>query len=364
MESEIEKSNAGLVSDVKAILELARKRAYLAANTTMVQAYWLVGKRIVEEEQQGKERADYGSYILKSLSKELSAEFGKGFSYANLYNFRQFYLTYPDQENSYAVYSNSEDSIFYTVCREFENTICYTLCSQLTWSHNRLIMRVQNPEARLWYLKECEAQNWSTRQLERNINTFYYQRVLSNKGVSKIAEPGDQQQIADFIKDPYIFEFLNIEQASSANEQVIETALINHLEKFLLELGKGFSFVGRQYRISTETDHFYIDLVFYNYLLKCFVLIDLKTGKLQHQHIGQMDMYRRMFDDLKKPEGDHPTIGILLVTDKSETVVKYSVINDNPQLFASKYMPYLPTERELIAEIERDKLIIEKGIEE
>ena len=364
MESEIEKSNAGLVSDVKAILEQARKRAYQAVNTTMVQTYWLIGKRIVEEEQAGKERANYGEAVLKTLSIALTAEFGKGFSYASLYNFRQFYLTYPCQENCDQVRSNSEDLIFYTVCREFENTICYTLCSKLTWSHNRLIMRVGNPEARLWYLKESFDQNWSVRTLERHINTFYYQRVLSNQEVSKITDQDDQQQIADFIKDPYIFEFLNIEQAYSATEQVIETALINHLEKFLLELGKGFSFVGRQYRISTETDHFYIDLVFYNYLLKCFVLIDLKTGKLQHQHIGQMDMYRRMFDDLKKPEGDNPTIGILLVTDKSETVVKYSVINDNPQLFVSKYLPYLPTEQELIAEIERDKLIIEKGIEE
>jgi predicted nuclease of restriction endonuclease-like (RecB) superfamily len=364
MESRIEKSNPDFVFEVKTILEQARKRAYQAVNTSMVQAYWLVGKRIVQEEQNGKERANYGSYILKSLSKELSAEFGNGFSHANLRNFRQFYLTYPEQEIGYAMRSNSEDSILYPVRREFENTICYTLCSKLTWSHNRLIMRVQNQDARLWYLKETSDQNWSVRTLERNINTFYYQRVLSSKGVSKITAPNDQQQIADFIKDPYIFEFLNIEQAHTATEQVIETALINHLEKFLLELGKGFSFVGRQYRISTETDHFYIDLVFYNYLLKCFVLIDLKTGKLQHQHIGQMDMYRRMFDDLKKPEGDNATIGILLVTDKSETVVKYSVINDNPQLFASKYLPYLPTEQELIAEIERDKLIIEKGIED
>ena len=364
MGSEIEITNPDFVSDVKTILEQARKRAYQAVNTTMVQAYWLVGKRIVQEEQDGKERADYGEAVLKTLSIALTAEFGKGFSYANLYNFRQFYLTYPVQENYQAVCSNSEDSIFYTVCREFESSIGYTLCSKLTWSHNRLIMRVQDPEARLWYLKESSDQNWSVRTLERNINTFYYQRVLSNKGLAKIAEPGDQQQIADFIKDPYVFEFLNIEQTLPATELVIETALINHLEKFLLELGKGFSYVGRQYRISTETDHFYIDLVFYNYLLKCFVLIDLKTGKLQHEHIGQMDMYRRMFDDLKKPEGDNPTIGILLCTDKSETVVKYSVMSDNKKLFASKCMPYLPTEQELIAEIERDKMIIEKGIEE
>lgn len=358
MESGIEKGNPGFVSDVKTILEQARKRAYQAVNSNMVQTYWLVGKRIVQEEQNGKERADYGEAVLKTLSIALTADFGKGFSYSNLRNFRQFYLTYPVQENCYTLCSNSEDSKLYTVCREFENSKGYTLCSQLTWSHNRLIMRVKNPEARLWYLNESSTQNWNVRTLERNINSFYYQRVLSNKGLAKIVEPAEQQQIADFIKDPYVFEFLNIEQIHPATEQVLETALINHLEKFLLELGKGFSYVGRQYRISTETDHFYIDLVFYNYLLKCFVLIDLKTGKLQHEHIGQMDMYRRMFDDLKKPEGDNPTIGILLCTDKSETVVKYSVMNDNKQLFAAKYLPYLPSEQELIDQIERDKRMI------
>ena len=337
MTTSIEKNNAGFVADVKSILEQARLGAYHTINTLMVKAYWLVGKRIVEEEQQGKERADYGTYVIKTLSKELGAEFGKGFSIANLKNFRQFYLTYADNEKS------------------------YTLCSQLTWSHNRLIMREQNPEIRLFYLNEAITQNWSVRTLERNMTTFYFQRVLSHKVDGAKPLKKDEQQLADFIKDPYVFEFLNIEQAWSASEKQIETALINELEKFLLELGKGFSFVGRQYRISTETDHFYIDLVFYNYLLKCFVLIDLKTGKLKHKHIGQLDMYRRMFDDLKKPEGDNPTIGILLCTDKSETIVKYSVINDNPQLFASKYLPYLPTEEELIAEIERDKLKIQKA---
>uniref|UniRef100_UPI001BD9F488 PDDEXK nuclease domain-containing protein n=1 Tax=Pedobacter sp. B4-66 TaxID=2817280 RepID=UPI001BD9F488 len=194
--------------------------------------------------------------------------------------------------------------------------------------------------------------------LERNINTFYYHRLLSSNDKLedvKDSEVLEKQQPEDFIKDPYIFEFLNIQQPVTANESEIETALIENLQQFLLELGKGFSFVGRQFRISTEIDHFFIDLVFYNYLLKCFVLIDLKAGKLTHQHVGQMDMYRRMFDDLKKPEGDSPTIGIILCTEKSETVVKYSVINDNPRLFATKYMPYLPTEEELIAEIEREK---------
>jgi predicted nuclease of restriction endonuclease-like (RecB) superfamily len=219
-------------------------------------------------------------------------------------------------------------------------------------------MRVEDPSARTYYLKEASEQGWSVRTLERNINTFYYQRLLSSRNKPEItqhAEPLEKELPRDFIKDPFVFEFLNLPQPTSATEQEIESALIDNLQQFLLELGKGFSFIGRQFRISTETDHFFIDLVFYNYLLKCFVLIDLKAGKLTHQDIGQMDMYRRMFDDLKKPEGDNPTVGIILCTEKSETVVKYSVINNNPKLFATKYMPYLPTESELIAEIEREK---------
>ena len=313
----------------------ARQNAFNAVNTAMVDAYFLIGERIIEQEQHGEDRAVYGEGILKELSKALTAEFGKGFSYPNLRNFRQFYLTYRD------------------------NKICYTLCSKLTWSHNRLIMRVENENARTYYLNEAAEQGWSVRTLERNINTFYYHRLLSSNNKSedlKNTKALEKQHPQDFIKDPYVFEFLNIPQPITATESDIEAALIENLQHFLLELGKGFSFVGRQFRISTETDHFYIDLVFYNYLLKCFVLIDLKTGKLTHQHVGQMDMYRRMFDDLKKPEGDNPTIGIILCTEKSETVVKYSIINDNPRLFATKYMPYLPTEGELIAEIEREKI--------
>ncbi|WP_295716756.1 PDDEXK nuclease domain-containing protein [Mucilaginibacter sp.] len=323
------------IEEIKTILLQARQKAYTTVNTAMVEAYWMIGKRIVDQEQHGENRAAYGENILKELSKSLTGTFGKGFSYSNLYNFRQFYLTY------------SEHDKFYTLCRK------------LTWSHNRLIMRVENIEARNYYLTEAAEQNWSVRTLERNIETFYYHRILSSGKISnelKLNLANEQQQPEDFIKDPYIFEFLNIQQPIDVKESAIETALIENLQQFLLELGKGFSFIGRQYRISTETDHFYIDLVFYNYLLKCFVLIDLKAGKLSHQHIGQMDMYRRLFDDLKKPEGDNPTIGIILCTEKSETVVKYSVINDNPRLFATKYMPYLPTEAELIAEIEREKL--------
>ncbi len=279
--------------------------------------------------------------MLKNLSVALTEEFGKGFSYANLRNFRQFYLTYPDQE------------------------ICYTVCSKLTWSHNRLIMRVENETARNYYLKEATEQNWSVRVLERNINTFYYQRLLSSQNKEEALQHSatlEKATTIDFIKDPYVFEFLNIPQPINASETEIEKALIQNLQHFLLELGKGFSFVGRQFRISTETTHFYIDLVFYNYILKCFVLFDLKTTKLTHQDTGQMDTYIRMFDDLKKQLEDNPTIGIILCAEKDETVVKYSILKEHKQLFATKYMPYLPTEKELTAEIEREKLILKQQL--
>lgn len=322
------------VTEIKSILHSARVKAYSAINTAMVNAYWQMGKRIIEEEQQGKERATYGDKILVELSRVLTAEFGKGFSYANLRNFRQFYLTYSDAE------------------------ICYALRSNLTWTHHRLIMRVENPDARNYYLKECDEQQWSSRVLERNINTFTYQRLLSTQSNVPRTNPITPNP-QEFIKDPYIFEFLNISQPSTASEKEIETALLNDLQKFLLELGKGFSFVARQFRISTETSHFYIDLVFYNYILKCFVLFDLKTTKLTHQDTGQMDMYIRMYDDLKKQDNDNPTIGIILCAEKDETVVKYSILNDSSQLFATKYMPYLPTEQELIAEIDHQKLLFQ-----
>ena len=228
------------IEEIKLILSKARQKAYTAVNTAMVDAYWLIGKRIVEQEQHGEEKAVYGEAILKELSKALTFEFGKGFSYANLRNFRQFYLIYP------------------------ENEICYTLCSNLTWSHNRLIMRIENRDARTYYLNEASAQGWSVRTLERNINTFYYQRLLSSD--NKPGKLGKGQQLKqspeDFIKDPFIFEFLNIQQSTAVNESEIEAALIENLQQFLLELGKGFTFAGRQFRIGTETEHFYIDLVF------------------------------------------------------------------------------------------------------
>jgi predicted nuclease of restriction endonuclease-like (RecB) superfamily len=313
-------------SDIAHILQAGRKQAYQATNSIMVQTYWQLGQRIVEQEQQGEARAEYGKALISRLSRYLGDNFGRGFSVANLWNFRQFYLTYP----SFAEFS----------------THCV---GNLSWTHIRLIMRLETPVERNYYLKETSSQNWSTRQLERNIKSGYYRRVLAHQ------QP-EQNLVTNapvaFIKDPYVLEFLGLPEALSGQETRLEQSLINHLQKFLLELGKGFSFVARQMRISTETSHFYVDLVFYNYLLKCFVIIDLKTEKLTHQDIGQMDMYVRMFDDLKRGQGDNPTLGIILCADKDETLVHYSVLSESQQLFASKYQTLLPTEEELAAMLE------------
>lgn len=321
---------SSLHADIRQILETARGRARHAINSAMVDAYWLIGKRIVEEEQHGEEKAKYGKRLMEDLSVALTADFGKGFSYANLYNCRQFYLKFPEQK------------------------ILYTLCRELSWSHLRLIMRVENAEALAYYCNESRAENWTVRQLERHINSHSYQRLLSSQTKTG-KEIGSELSIREFIKDPYVLEFLQLPEHDTVKESRLEQAIIDELKNFLLELGKGFSFVARQMRISTETSHFYLDLVFYHYLLKCFVIIDLKTGKLSHQDIGQMDMYVRMFDDLKRGEGDNPTIGLILCEDKDETIVRYSVLQENQQLFASKYQRMLPTEAELIAELERER---------
>jgi predicted nuclease of restriction endonuclease-like (RecB) superfamily len=331
--------NTGFIAQIKEIIFAARQKAYTAVNSAMVEAYWLMGKRIVEEEQQGNERAAYGEEILKTLSKELTKEFGKGFSERNLRDFRQFYLIFQKTE------------------------IWHTLCAKLSWSHIRLVMRVENKEAQKYYLKEAAENHWSVRTLDRNISTLYYQRLLS----SQIKEPVVQemkektkdfhQDKFEFIKNPAVLEFLGLPDNSGYTENALEQAIINQMQKFLLEMGKGFAFVDRQKLIKTETGEFYIDLVFYNFILKCFVLIELKTHKITHQDIGQLDMYVRMYDDLQKTNDDNPTIGILLCTETDNTIARYSVLKENKQLFASKYMPYLPTEEELKTEIERQKEI-------
>jgi len=331
---ELEKS---FLKDIYNILSNSRARAVSSVNAEMIDSYWQIGKRIVQEEQQGASRADYAAFLIPNLSKQLTTEFGKGFSVANLKNFRQFYQTFPNGTKSYRAGS-------------------------LSWSHFRLIMRIDNPAARNWYIREAATQNWSTTVLERNISTLYYDRLLSAPQKAEIVLTNEPAKFrpAEFVKDPYFLEFLNIPNPANFLEADLETNILNHLQHFLLELGKGFAFIGRQYHMASETSHFYLDLVFYNYLLKSFVLFDLKTGKLAHQDVGQMDMYVRMFDDLKKAPGDGPTIGIILCSDKDETIVKYSVLNQNDRLFASKYRIYLPTEKELIEEIQKEKLLSDK----
>ena len=320
-----------LLEDVRSILHDARGKAYSAANAAMVDAYWRIGQRIVEAEQGGAARAEYGSQLIRNLARALGEEFGRGMSVANLKNFRQFYLIFPDAGKSYA------------------------LRSELNWTHWRLIMRVDNPQARNYYIEETARQQWSSRVLERAIETRSFERLLRAPEPATVAtrEPNPLQ----LLKDPYILEFLDLPESAEPSERQLEDALIIRLRDFLMELGKGFSFVGRQFRVSTETTHFYIDLVFYNYLLKCFVLIDLKTKKLRHADIGQMDMYVRMFDDLKRGEDDNPTLGIILCADKDETLVRYSVLSESQQLFASKYRLVLPSEEELQAELERRHIL-------
>lgn len=313
--------------EVHAILDEAKSKIYEAANNIMTYAYWNVGKRIIEQEQKGNRKAKYGSYLIKRLSQELSDEYGTGFSVANIRNCRQLYLTFPKE--SYG----------------------YSLIGKIHWSHLRTIMRLDDEEERNFYLKEVANEYWSVKELERNIKSGYYKRILSTQFPDKVG------QTSSFVKDPYVLEFMGIRDNKEIAEKDVENAIISNLQKFLLELGRGFCFVDRQMRICTETSDFYIDLVFYNYILKCFVLIDLKTHKLTHQDIGQMDMYIRMFDDLKRQSDDNPTIGIIFCTDKDETMVKYSVLNESEQIFASKYMTVLPTVEELRDELERNQLM-------
>lgn len=333
------------LSDIKNILEQARSRAYSAINTSMIEAYWKVGKRIVEEEQNGEDRAEYGSELIKTVSTELTKDLGRGFSETNIRNFRKFYLTFLDF-----------------------NQIQQTVSAKLSWSHFQLIMRIPDQKARTYYLKEAASENWSVRTLDRNISTLYYQRLLSSQNKEPVKKEmigkrkEDFQNPKDFIRNPTVLEFLNLPVSKSYTEAQFEKGLIDNLQEFLLELGKGFAFVARQKHIRTETQDFFIDLVFYNYILKCFVIIELKTNKLTHQDIGQLDMYVKMFDDLERKENDNPTIGILLCTETDQTIVKYSVLNENKQLFANKYLPYLPTEEELAAEIEREKNILKEEL--
>ncbi|MCG6837155.1 PDDEXK nuclease domain-containing protein (plasmid) [Fusobacterium vincentii] len=326
-----------IYKEIKSILEQARNKVYKVANSTMVEVYWNIG-RVIVEKQGGSNKAEYGAALIKNLSKKMTKEFGKGFTVANLKNMRQFYLIF---QKSYA------------------------LRSELTWTHYRLLMRVENENARNFYIEECIKSNWSTRQLERQITTLFYERLLFSKDKEKVSkeifklEP-QIKKAEDIIRDPYVLEFLGLPENTNFLEKNLEQALIDHLQKFLLELGRGFSFVARQKRITFDGRHFYIDLVFYNYLLKCFVLIDLKVGDLTHQDLGQMQMYVHYFEEEMMNEGDNPPIGIVLCADKSDSIVKYTLSKNETQVFASKYKAYLPSEEELLSEIKKEYNILKQ----
>lgn len=333
MEKPIAHHNPSLLNDIRTIIEQGRREAYAAVSQVTIATYWNIGRRIVEEEQGGDNRAQYGTRLLKVLAAQLTAEYGAGYSERSLEDYRRFYLAFKDLE------------------------ISHTRVRNLTWSHYRVIMREPNLMGREWYVKEAADQMWSVRTLERNVTTQYYGRMLASQR-NQEALPQPQVEKADpleYIKNPIVAEFMGFRSNTDFSESQLEQALIENLEKFIMELGRGFAFVDRQQHITTDTDDFYIDLVFYNFKMKRFVIFELKTHKLTHQDVGQLDMYVRMYDDLVKDEDDLPTIGVLLCTDTDNTIARYSVLHGNDQLYAAKYMAYMPTEEELRHEIEQQK---------
>jgi len=358
---------------LKGIVSSARSQAYVAVNFAQVKANWLIGRRIVEQEQKGLKRAEYGAHIIEIASKELTNEFGKGFSTTNLVNFKRFYLLFSDYQihqtlpdDSYGHLKLEEKN--QTLSDGFTETIVSKdagdVLSILSWSHYERLLRVDNAAAREWYMREASSQHWSVRTLDRNISTQYYERLLSSQLKEPIIEEMRKKTEAfqwdklAFIKNPTVLEFLGLPGNAGYTESDLEKAILTNLQKFLLELGKGFAFVERQRLVRTEARDYFIDLVFYNYILKCFVLIDLKTSRISHQDVGQMDMYVRMFDERERGESDNPTIGIVLCSETDQDIARYSVLKGNEQLFASKYKLYLPTDEELRAEIERQKEIL------
>lgn len=331
--------NNELIENLKRLIASSRAKVVQSVNTVMVQTYWSIGKTIVEDEQKGKERATYGKQQLEQISIALTKEFGKGFDVSNLRNMRRFYNVFPIQE---------------------------TLSPKLSWSHYCKLIKIENRDAREWYINEAIENSWSVRALDRQISKLYYERLLSSKEKLPLIEEAEEKtkplqiDAKDMLRDPYIFDFLNISD-KTLFETDIEQSLIDNLQKFLLELGRGFAFVSRQERLSVEEQDFYIDLVFYNFKLKCFLLIDLKLGKLTHQDVGQMDTYVRVYDKFKKSDDDNPTIGLILCSQSSQAVAKYSVLSDSKQLFSSKYLPFLPTEEELREELLRERKLLTQG---
>jgi predicted nuclease of restriction endonuclease-like (RecB) superfamily len=322
---------------IRQVIEKARSTAYRTVNFIMVAAYWNIGKIIVEEEQKGSAKAAYGNYLIKLLSSRLAKDYGNGFDESNLRHMRQFFLTFPIQD---------------------------ALRLELSWTHYRILLRVENNKARDFYTIECINSNWSTRELERQINTLLYERLALSRDKKKVMELSIKGQVIqkpeDIIKDPYVLEFLNMKENKDFHEKDIEKALIEKSKELLLELGKGFSFVERQHRITVDGEHYYVDLVFYNYILKCFVLIDLKVGRLTHKDIGQMDFYVRYFEKERKQKGDNPAIGLILCSDNNEAMAKYTLLEKNKHIFASKYQFCLPDEETLRKELYYERKRIEE----
>jgi len=376
--------------DIKQILDKARSAAFRTVNFLMVESYWNIGRLIVEEEQKGKKRAEYGKYLIKELSESLTKDFGKGFDVSNLRYIRLFYLAFPISDavrhtfkyeknsNIHAVSDESkkqknkklnavssqfpEQSIQDAARHEFVDLKSY-LRPELSWTHYRILLKLEKEEARYFYMNEAANSNWSTRELERQINSLLFERLAlskDKKAVIRMAKKGQEiNSPKDLIKDPYVLEFLGLEKLEKYYEEDLEKALIDHLQKFLLELGKGFSFVARQKRITLDGDHYHIDLVFYNRLTKSHILFDLKVGKLTHQDIGQMQMYVNYYNREIKLKDENETIGILLCAEKNNAVIKYTLPEKQKQIFISKYIPYLPTEEELKNEIMKEKELFE-----
>ena len=332
-------NSTDIIADIKHIIEQSREQAYASINTLMIQSNWLVGRRIVEEEQGGAARAEYGKALLKNLAAELMPLYGNSYSARRLQDYRQFYLYFKDIE------------------------IWHSRVPNLTWTHYRELLTVSDPVARHWYMHEAAREMWSVRTLHRNISSQYYHRLLQSQAKSEVID--EMKQITapmqgdklEFIKNPVVAEFLGLAKNAKFSETELESAIITHLQQFIIELGRGYAFVARQQHIRTDMGDFYIDLVFYNYILKCFMLVDLKTEQISHQDVGQMDMYVRMYDELKRTEGDNPTIGLILCSRTSEDMARYSMLKDNDRLFQAKYLTYLPTKEELSNEIERQKML-------
>ncbi|GHU06802.1 hypothetical protein AGMMS50225_02720 [Betaproteobacteria bacterium] len=352
-----------LAGRIAAILEAARSQVVRSVNATTVLAYWHIGRELVEALQQGEQRADYGQTLLTRLARHLTERYGKGFSVTNLGYFRQFYLAYANRIPHPVGGEFQTHNTGLQIAHPTGGLSAPDFHPQLSWSHYRSLMRVTNPEARRFYEEEAVRANWSRRELERQINSLYHERLLvSRDKAGMLAEqrkPDDLLRPIDVLKDPYILEFLDLPNIDRLHENKLEDAIISHLQQFLLELGRGFSFIARQQRMRFGDKDFYVDLVFYNYLLKCFVLVDLKIGELTHQDIGQMDGYVRMYEEQHRTESDNPTIGLILCSEKNEAVAQYSVLHESQQLFASRYRFTLPSEEELQRELLRERALIE-----